>query len=122
MKIQIDRYTPVPSISIIGCEKSFGLEHLKLVFSREWRSLKKYVTLYPSPDDTDAIVIEYKNTPIELPKRIYDKAGVCRYVVSGESKNKRIVTKTGYLTILKAPEPLPESSPIDTKKRKGVAL
>ena len=122
MKIQIDRYTPVPTISIIGCEKSFGCEHLKIVFSREWRSLKKYVTLYPTSDDTDAIVIEYKKAPIELPERIYEKAGVCRYVISGEGKNKRIVSKTGYMTVLKAPEPLPDEYTPDTKKRKGVAL
>lgn len=122
MKIHIDHYTPVPTVSVIGCEKSFGCEHLKIVFTREWRSLKKYVTLYPSADDSDSIVIEYKSTPVELPRRIYEKAGICRYVISGENKKKRIVSKTGYLTILKAPEALPEECPPDTKRRKGVAV
>lgn len=118
MKIQIDHYTPVPTVSVIGCEQSFGCERLEIAFNGEWKRLKKYVTFYFSEDESDSITIEYKHLPIVIPQRAYNNAGLCRYVIKGESKKKRIVSKTGYLRILKAPDELllHDEAPL-TKKR-----
>ena len=119
MKIQIDHYTPVPTVTVIGCEQSFGCERLEIVFDSEWKRLKKYVTIYPSRDDSEKIVIEYKGSPIELPARIYERSGSCRYVISGENSKKKIVCKTGYFSILKAPEELPKPEEAALPKKKG---
>lgn len=122
MKIQIDHYTPVPTVAVIGCEQSFGCEQLEIDFGREWKKLKKYVTLYPSEDESDAITIEYKRTSIEIPAKVYEKAGVCRYVIRGESDKKKLVCKTGYLSVLKAPEELHPTEDAATLKRKGASV
>ena len=106
MKIQIDHLTPVPTVAVIGCEQSFGCEQLDIVFDSEWKNLKKSVTLYFSEDDSDSVTIEYKHSPIIIPPKAYEKAGICRYVIKGESKKKKIVCKTGYLRVLSAPDPL----------------
>ena len=112
----------MPRVKVIGCEQSFGCERLEIVFGKEWKRLKKYVTIFPTRDDHDTIVIEYKSSPIELPARIYERSGSCRYVVTGENSKKRIVSKTGYFSILKAPDPLPEEYGSAPQKRKGVAV
>lgn len=122
MKIHIDGYTPVPTVTVIGCEQSFGCERLEIVFGKEWKRLKKYVTVYPTHDDSDAIVIKYKGSPVELPAKIYERSGTCRFVVSGEGPKKKIVCKTGYFSILKSPEALPDKEAPTSLKRKGVAV
>ena len=122
MKIQIDHYTPVPTVTVIGCEQSFGCERLEIDFDGEWKKLKKYVTLYPSRDESDKIVIEYKKSPIVIPPRIYERSGSCRYVITGESKKKKIVSKTGYLSVLKAPEELQKPEEVATPNKKGATL
>ena len=119
MKIHIDGYTPVPTVTVIGCERSFGCEHLEIVFGKEWKRLKKYVTIYPTNDDSNAIVIEYKSSPIKLPDEIYERSGSCRFVVSGEGPKKKIVCKTGYFSILKSPEAPPDNEAHSPSKRKG---
>ena len=106
MKIKIDNYTPLPTVSVIGCEQGFGCESLDIEFGEEWKNLKKYVTLYFSEDDTDNITVKYNRKHMTIPERAYEKSGLCRYVIKGESKRKRLVCKTGYLRVLKSPETL----------------
>ncbi len=120
MKIQIDHLTPIPTVAVIGCEHSFGCEHLEIDFDGEWKNLKKNVTLYFSSDDSDFITIEYKRSPILIPEKACEMAGICRYVVKGENKKKRIVSKTGYLRVLKSPEELSsDEAPYLNKKRRA---
>jgi hypothetical protein len=119
MKVHIEGYTLTPTVTVLGCEQSFGCEQLEIVFGKEWKRLKKYVTIYPTRYDDDVIVIEYKNSPIVLPERIYERSGSCRYVVSGENSKKRIVTKTGYFSILKSPEEAPKENEPQHQKIKG---
>ena len=103
MKIQIENHTPVPNVAVIGCEQSFGCDQLEIEFGDEWKKLKKHVTLY-FPDGSSPITVEYKRSPLIIPQRAYESAGLCRYVIVGESKKKRIVSRTGYLRVLKSPE------------------
>ena len=119
MKIQIDHLTPIPTVAVIGCEQSFGCERLEIGFDGEWKNLKKSVTLYFSSDDSDFVTVEYKRSPILIPEKAYENAGVCRYVIKGENKKKRIVSKTGYLRVLKSPEELAsgEEVPLNKKRR-----
>ena len=122
MKIQIDHYTPTPAVSVIGCEGSFGHERLEIIFGNKWRNLKKHVTLYFSEDGSDTLTLEYKNAPILIPQKAYEKAGLCRYVVSGEGKKKRIVCKTGYLRVVSSPEESPLHSDTSLTKKRGTEV
>ena len=114
MKIHIENHTPIPNVAVIGCEQSFGCEQLEIDFGDEWKKLKKHVTLY-FPDDSEPITVEYKRSPILIPKGAYESAGLCRYVIVGESKKKRIVSRTGYLRILRSPEDNDSSEARGTK-------
>ena len=118
MKIQIDHLTPIPTVAIIGCEQSFGCEELEICFDVEWKNLKKHVTFYLSEDDSEPIEIEYKRSPIAIPDKALKKAGIVRYVIKGESRRKRIVCKTGFLRVLKAPDELPEKEAVPSARKR----
>lgn len=120
MKIQIDHYTPVPTHLVIGCEGALDCEKLKIEWGREWKKLKKSITFYPSDDESDSITADCKGNSVKIPARVYEKAGICRYVITGESPLKRIVSKTGYMTVLSAPEKLEEKQKnVKPSKAKG---
>lgn len=120
MKIHINNNTPIPAMSVIGCEQSFGTERIEISFGAEWKKLKKHVTFYLSSEET--ITLPYKGLSIKIPAEVYRKAGVYSYVVKGESKNKSIVCRTGFLTVLKSPEEyIPSKKGIGSVAKKGVA-
>ncbi len=116
MKILINNFTPVPSISVIGCAESRGLERMEIQFDEKWDKLKKEVTFYLSDDDSVTVTVPYKASPIIIPDSVTANSGICRYVVKGVGRRKKLVSRTGFLSVL----PVPESSPADRdKKAKG---
>ena len=107
MKIQIKNFTPVPSISVIGCEKSRGLERMEIRFDEKWDDLKKEVTFYLTDDDSVTITVPYKEKPIAIPESVTECSGIHRFVVSGTGRRKKLVSRTGFLSVLPVPEELP---------------
>ena len=104
MKIYIKNFTPVPSVLVIGCVKSIGLERIEIQFDKSWDKLKKEVTFYISDDNQTTITIPYKNSPITIPERVLETCGIHSYVVNGTKGNKKLVSRTGFLSVLPSPE------------------
>ena len=118
MKIQINHNVPVPSMAIIGCAKSFGIEKIEIIFGEEWNKLKKHINFYLSDDNSEFVTLKYKKSPVKLPDELYEKPGVYKYVIVGEGAGKKIVSQTGYLTVKKSPEDyIKRAFPASSKKR-----
>ena len=99
MNIQIINYTPSPAVMIAGTVKSFGIEKISIRFGEGWKRLKKQITFFLSEDDSESITLDCKASPVKIPRELYENPGIYRYVVTGEGKNKKIVSRSGFLIV-----------------------
>jgi len=104
MKIQINNITPVPSVSVIGCADNRGFERMEICFDEKWDKLKKKVTFYLTEDDSVTVTVPYKGTSIMIPDSVTANGGIRRYVVIGTGRRKKLVSRTGFLSVLPVPE------------------
>ena len=84
---------------IAGTVKSFGVEKISISFGEGWKRLKKYVTFFLSEDDSESITVSCRKFPITIPCELYKNPGIYRYVVTGEGKHKKIVSRSGFLIV-----------------------
>ena len=119
MKIQINNFTLVPSVSVIGCAESRGLERMEIQFDEKWDKLKKEVTFYLSDDDSIKVTVPYKSSPIIIPDSVTERSGIRRFVVRGSRRREKLVSKTGFLSVLPAPEAYPADHRSQTKGKAG---
>ena len=123
MKIQITNNSPIPAVHIIGCVGSFGNEYMEICFDEEWKDLKKHVVFYPHNEMASPILLKYKQKPIRIPDEMFVQEGLCRYVVIGESKKRRRISRTGFMSTISVPETyILEKSPAISKIKKRGGL
>lgn len=77
---------------------------MEICFDEKWDKLKKEVTFYLTEDDSVTVTVPYKGNPIMIPDSVTANGGIRRYVVKGTGRRKKLVSRTGFLSVIAVPE------------------
>ena len=110
MIINVNNFAVSPAVTLVGVEKSVSDSILKIHFSREWRGTLKQVSFYKDNDTAPITTLQYEKKGVSIPNELLSCAGIHRFTVCGEKSGQRIVSGTGYLSVIGRAIPLKKGS------------
>ena len=113
MIINVNNFAVSPAVTLVGVEKSVSDNILKIHFSREWRGTAKQVSFYKRNDVSPIRTLQYEKKGVSIPNELLSCAGIHRFTVCGEKNGQRIVSGTGYLSVLDRAVPLIKGAAVE---------
>ncbi len=112
MIIKIEKYVMNPGRFVAGTRGSYGIEKLDFLFSQEWDGLAVSVSFYPL--DGDPVAVVYGGVPINIPAEVMNVSGTSRFVVSGYSGERVLITAEGMIRVLDTSVPAENEALVPT--------